>query len=118
MKGIPNRWKTVVEDLLEDQSYCQTRQNSWEEEPCTEEGLTFDFRVQDTRNEDPKCNLTNHHGNGDDRGKSNRIHEFWIHEEEFKVVQADKLVVIRQTCPVGKTVKGSLQHRHIEENCL
>ena len=118
MKGIPNCWKTVVEDLFENQSHCQTRQNCWEEEPSTEEGLAFDLRVQDTRNEDPKGNLTNYHSNRDDCSKANSIHEFWIHKEELKVVQADKLVVIGQTCPVGKTVKGSLEHWHIEENCL
>lgn len=118
MKGIAQGWKAIVEDLLEDQSHCQTRQNSWEEEPSTEEGLAFDFRIQDPCDKDPKGNLTNHHDNGDDSGKANRIHEFWIHEEELKVVQADKLVVIGQTCPVGKTVKGTLEHWHIEENCL
>ena len=66
----------------------------------------------------PRAILTNYHGNRDDRSKANGIHEFWIHEEELKVVQANKFVVIGQTCPVGKTIKGSLEHWHIEEKLL
>ena len=47
-----------------------------------------------------------------------RVHEFSINHQQFIVIKTNKVKLISQPCPIGKTVKSALKHRKVKEDNL